>query len=57
MFDFVNSIHPHLDSACRRFALMHNLAELAPALNVSAQVLRNKLNPDQPHELTLSQLI
>ncbi|HGE8502833.1 phage regulatory CII family protein [Serratia ureilytica] len=57
MFDFVNSIHPHLDSACRRFALMHNLAELAPALNVSSQVLRNKLNPDQPHELTLSQLI
>ncbi|CUZ89535.1 Phage regulatory protein CII (CP76) [Serratia marcescens] len=57
MFDFENSIHPHLDSACRRFALEHNLAELAPVLNISAQVLRNKLNPEQPHELTLSQLV
>ena len=57
MFDFENSIHSHLDSACRRFALEHNLAELAPALNISAQVLRNKLNPEQPHELTLSQLV
>lgn len=26
-------------------------------LNVSPQVLRNKLNPEQPHELTLSQLV
>lgn len=57
MFDFENSIHPHLDSACRRFVLEHNLVELAPALNISAQVLRNKLNPEQPHELTLSQLV
>lgn len=57
MFDFENSIHPHLDSACRRFTLEHNLAELAPVLNISAQVLRNKLNPEQPHELTLSQLV
>ncbi|PVD42969.1 hypothetical protein C5188_00080 [Serratia liquefaciens] len=57
MFDFENSIHSHLDSACRRFALEHNLAELAPALNISAQILRNKLNPEQPHELTLSQLV
>lgn len=57
MFDFESSIHKHLDSACRRFALEHNLAELAPALNVSPQVLRNKLNPEQPHELTLSQLV
>ncbi|CAI1921394.1 phage regulatory CII family protein [Serratia liquefaciens] len=57
MFDFENSIHSHLDSACRRFALEHNLAELAPALNISAQVLRNKLNSEQPHELTLSQLV
>ncbi|MDU5487396.1 MAG: phage regulatory CII family protein [Serratia liquefaciens] len=57
MFDFESSIHKQLDCACRRFALEHNLAELAPALNISAQVLRNKLNPEQPHELTLSQLV
>lgn len=57
MFDYQTSKHHHLDNACRRFALAHNIAELAPALNLGAQVLRNKLNPDQPHELTLSQLI
>ncbi|AWC69316.1 phage regulatory CII family protein [Serratia marcescens] len=57
MFDYQTSKHSHLSSACRRFAQAHNLAELAPALNVSPQVLRNKLNPEQPHELTLSQLV
>ncbi|MHC5175206.1 phage regulatory CII family protein [Serratia rhizosphaerae] len=57
MFDYQMSKHSHLSSACRRFAQAHNLAELAPALNVSPQVLRNKLNPEQPHELTLSQLV
>jgi len=57
MFDYQTSKHSHLSSACRRFAQAHNLTELAPALNVSPQVLRNKLNPEQPHELTLSQLV
>ncbi|PNK88753.1 phage regulatory CII family protein [Serratia odorifera] len=57
MFDYQTSKHSRLSSACRRFAQAHNLAELAPMLNVSAQVLRNKLNPEQPHELTLSQLV
>jgi hypothetical protein len=57
MFDYQASKHHFLDSACRRFVQAHNLATLAPALNISAQVLRNKLNPEQPHELTLSQLV
>lgn len=57
MFDYQTSIHPHLDAACRRFSLAHNLAEVATVMGVSAQVLRNKLNPDQPHRLTLNELI
>lgn len=57
MFDYQASIHPHLDTACRRFSLAHNLAEVAKVMGVSAQVLRNKLNPDQPHRLTLQELI
>lgn len=57
MFDYQTSIHPHLDTACRRFSQTHNLAELAADMGVSAQVLRNKLNPDQPHRLTVNELI
>lgn len=57
MFDYQTSIHPHLDTACRRFSLAHNLTELAEGMGVTAQVLRNKLNPMQPHRLTLQELI
>lgn len=57
MFDYQTSIHPHLDTACRRFSLAHNLTELAAEMGISAQVLRNKLNPDQPHRLTVNELI
>lgn len=57
MFDYQTSIHPHLDTACRRFSLAHNLTEVAARMEISAQVLRNKLNPDQPHRLTLQELI
>ncbi|WP_413535858.1 phage regulatory CII family protein [Rahnella inusitata] len=57
MFDYQTSIHPHLDTACRRFSLAHNLTEVAAVMGVSAQVLRNKLNPDQPHRLTVNELI
>lgn len=57
MFDYQTSIHPHFDTACRRFSLAHNLTELAAVIGMSAQVLRNKLNPDQPHRLTVNELI
>ena len=57
MFDYQASIHPHLDTACRRFSLAHNLTELAALSGISAQVLRNKLNPEQPHRLTLQELV
>jgi len=57
MFDYQTSIHPHLDTACRRFSLAHNLTEVAEKVGITAQVLRNKLNPMQPHRLTLTELI
>jgi len=57
MFDFQVSKHPHLDNACRQFAQTHNLTELARKVEMKAQVLRNKLNPEQPHQLTLAELL
>jgi hypothetical protein len=57
MFDYQTSIHPHFDTACRRFSLAHNLTEVAAVMGISAQVLRNKLNPEQPHRLTVNELI
>lgn len=52
MFDYRVSKHPHFDEACRAFALRHNMAKLAERAGMNVQTLRNKLNPDQPHQLT-----
>ena len=52
MFDYQVSKHPHFDEACRAFALRHNLVQLAGRAGMNVQILRNKLNPAQPH-LTL----
>lgn len=57
MFDYQASIHPCFDTACRRFSLGHNLTEVAGVVGITAQVLRNKLNPMQPHRLTIVELI
>ena len=57
MFDFQVSKHPHLDGACRQFAQKHNMKELACKIEMGAQVLRNKLNPEQPHQLTITELL
>jgi len=57
MFDFRVSTHNHFDEACRRFALSHNMKELALSAGMNAQTLRNKLNPEQPHELTVKEMI
>lgn len=51
MFDYRISKHPHFDEACRAFALRHNMAKLAERAGMNVQTLRNKLNPDQPHQL------
>ena len=57
MFTEYASKHPHWISACQRFAASHNMAEIAPRAGMNPQLLRNKLNPDQPHELTVAELI
>lgn len=57
MFDFKISPHKHFDEACRRFALQHNLVVLAEKAGMRVQTLRNKLNPDQVHQLTVSELL
>lgn len=57
MFDYQTSKHPHFDNACRTFALEHNLEEVAESAGMRPQILRNKLNPTQPHRLTCDELL
>lgn len=57
MFDFRVSTHKHFDEACRRFALAHNMAELAKSADMRVQTLRNKLNPEQLHQLTITEIL
>jgi hypothetical protein len=57
MFDYQTSKHSHFDAACRAFAQANNLEAVALALAIRPQVLRNKLNPDQPHRLTVDELL
>lgn len=57
MFDFQVSKHPHFDEACRVFARRHNMAELAKLASIKEQTLRNKLNPEQPHQLTAPEIM
>jgi len=52
MFDFQVSNQPHFDNACRAFSVRHNLSKLARTIGMKEQTLRNKLNPDQVHQLT-----
>lgn len=56
MFDFQVSKHPHYDEACRAFAQRHNMAKLAERAGMNVQTLRNKLNPEQAHQLTPPEL-
>lgn len=57
MFDYRVSTQPHFDEACRAFALKHNMAKLAEQVGMNVQTLRNKLNPDQPHQLTAPEIL
>ncbi len=52
MFDFQVSKHNHFDEACQAFARRHNMAKLSERAGMNVQTLRNKLNPEQPHQLT-----
>lgn len=57
MFDFKVSTHTHYDDAYRKFALTHNMEDVAKEARMRAQTLRNKLNPDQPHQLTVIEVL
>ncbi|RRA94290.1 phage regulatory CII family protein [Aeromonas veronii] len=57
MFDLSSTKHPHFESACSRFAASYSLAEVARAAGIGEQLLRNKLNPAQPHQLTARELV
>lgn len=57
MFDLSSTKQPHFESACSRFAANHSLAEVARAAGIGEQLLRNKLNPAQPHQLTARELV
>ncbi|ARD58952.1 hypothetical protein Y71_03110 [Kosakonia radicincitans DSM 16656] len=52
MLDFRVSSHAHFDDACRKFAVTHNIKELAVKAGIKPHTLYNKLNPEQPHQLT-----
>lgn len=57
MFDFKVSTHRHFDEACREFALKHNVEQLAKQGGLNAQTLRNKINPEQVHQLTVREML
>ena len=45
------------NSACERFAAKYVTSDIAKAAGMQPQMLRNKLNPDQPHQLTVADII
>ena len=57
MYDYKVSVRNYLDGACRQFSLAHNVTNVAKAVGMQPATLRNKLNPDQPHQLTLPELL
>jgi len=52
MLDFRISSHTHFDDACRKFVATHSVKELAVKAGIKPHTLYNKLNPEQPHQLT-----
>lgn len=57
MYDYKVSVRNYLDGACRQFSFAHNVTDVAKAVGMQPATLRNKLNPDQPHQLTLPELL
>ena len=57
MYNSNTLIHNSFDAACVRFARSENIESIASELDIRAAVLRNKLNPNQPHQLTVAELI
>lgn len=57
MFIGVDCKHPHFESACSRFRERYTISKVAAAAGIDAQDLRNKLNPEQEHQLKVTDLI
>ncbi|OTA17214.1 major capsid protein [Xenorhabdus beddingii] len=59
MFDCRVSKQSHFDYACRTFSNAHNgsLVQYLELIGLIPQILRNKLNPEQPHMLTCVDLM
>lgn len=57
MFEKEKEKQLHWDSALRRFAGVTDIQKLAESVAINPQTLRNKLNPAQPHELTVSEML
>ncbi|CDG88136.1 phage regulatory CII family protein [Xenorhabdus nematophila] len=59
MFDYQVSKQFHFDNACRAFSNTHkgSLVQIAESIGMTPQMLRNKLNPEQPHMLTCVDLM
>jgi len=57
MFDYQVSKQTQFAESCVAFALKHNMTALAKELGINPQTLRNKLNPDQVHQLSCAELL
>lgn len=57
MFEQTSTKQHNLDAACALFAARYSLADVAREAGIGVQMLRNKLNPDQPHQLTVRDLV
>ncbi|WP_256597918.1 phage regulatory CII family protein, partial [Moritella viscosa] len=49
----MDNINCAIDAACIRFAGIENVESIASECGMRGQMLRNKLNPNQPHQLTV----
>ena len=45
------------DDACYAFAASENMEQVAKLCRINPTMLRNKLNPEQPHKLTVGDLV
>ncbi|WP_394246035.1 phage regulatory CII family protein [Vibrio profundi] len=57
MCEFRGSKKKAFNEACCAFANSENMTKLAKAVDMNATMLRNKLNPEQPHVLSCTELI
>ncbi|MEZ9423700.1 phage regulatory CII family protein [Vibrio lentus] len=57
MCEFRGSKQKAFNEACCAFANSENMTKLAKAVDMNATMLRNKLNPEQPHVLSCVEAI